>query len=223
LAGRKVFTAGEVLQAADVNDYLMDQSVMVFAGTAARGSAIPSPTEGMVTYRSDDDTVEVFDGSVFKAVGAGQILQVLSTVKTNTETISTGTFTAVSGLSVAITPSSTSSKILIMVSLFGTGSSTGGVPAYRISGGNAGTFIGDAGLASQQRAAGLTQSASTTSQVSMHLTFLDSPATTSSVTYAVEWNRGTSGTAYIGRTLNNSNDADNSRTASSITVMEVAG
>jgi len=72
LSGRKVFTAGEVLQAADVNDFLMDQSVMVFAGTAARGSAIPSPTEGMVTYRSDDDTVEVYNGSSFVPVGLGR-------------------------------------------------------------------------------------------------------------------------------------------------------
>jgi len=38
--GRKVFTAGEVLTAANVNGYLMDQTVMVFAGTAARSSAL---------------------------------------------------------------------------------------------------------------------------------------------------------------------------------------
>ena len=68
MAGRKTFTAGEVLQAADVNDFLMDQSVMVFAGTAARGSAIPSPTEGMVTYLSDSDEVQVYDGSAFVPV-----------------------------------------------------------------------------------------------------------------------------------------------------------
>ncbi len=46
MSGRKVFTAGEVLTASDVNDYLMDQSVMVFAGTAARSSAIASPETG---------------------------------------------------------------------------------------------------------------------------------------------------------------------------------
>ena len=68
MSGRKVFTAGEVLQAADVNDYLMDQSVMVFAGTAARGSAIPSPSEGMVTYLQDSDSVQVYNGSSFGAI-----------------------------------------------------------------------------------------------------------------------------------------------------------
>jgi hypothetical protein len=50
---RKVFTAGEVLAAADVNSFLMDQTVMSFAGTAARGSAIPSPTLGMYTHLED--------------------------------------------------------------------------------------------------------------------------------------------------------------------------
>jgi hypothetical protein len=66
--GRKVFTAGEVLTAANVNGYLMDQSVMVFDDAAARSSAIPTPTEGMMTYTKDDNAVQVFDGSTFTAV-----------------------------------------------------------------------------------------------------------------------------------------------------------
>jgi hypothetical protein len=60
---RKVFTAGEVLAAADVNEFLMDQSVQSFAGTAARGSAIPSPVEGMVTYLEDIDDLSTYNGS----------------------------------------------------------------------------------------------------------------------------------------------------------------
>jgi hypothetical protein len=62
---RKVFTAGEVLAAADVNSFLMDQTVMSFAGTAARGSAIPSPVEGMTTYLEDSDTLQIFDGTTY--------------------------------------------------------------------------------------------------------------------------------------------------------------
>lgn len=57
--GRKVFTAGEVLTAANVQDYLQDQAVMVFAGTAARGSAIGTATEGMVTYLADANEIQV--------------------------------------------------------------------------------------------------------------------------------------------------------------------
>jgi hypothetical protein len=69
---RKVFTAGEVLAAADVNEYLMDQAIMTFAGTAARGSAIGTATEGMVTYLADSDTFEFWDGTAYVPFGAGE-------------------------------------------------------------------------------------------------------------------------------------------------------
>ncbi len=68
--GRKVFTAGEVLTAANVQDYLQDQAVMVFSGTAARGSALGTSviSEGMVTYQTDSNTITVYDGSVWQQV-----------------------------------------------------------------------------------------------------------------------------------------------------------
>jgi hypothetical protein len=60
MAGRKVFVANEILTAADVNDYLMDQAVMVFASSAARSSAIGTPTAGMVSYLTDTSTLQVY-------------------------------------------------------------------------------------------------------------------------------------------------------------------
>jgi hypothetical protein len=66
---RKIFTADEVLTAADVNTLLMDQTVMSFAGTAARGSAIPSPVTGMTTYLEDSKALQVYDGSAYLGVG----------------------------------------------------------------------------------------------------------------------------------------------------------
>jgi hypothetical protein len=66
--GRRTFIATEVLTAANVNGYLMDQAVMVFAGTAARSSAIGTPSEGMVTYRSDFNVLEVYDGASYVGV-----------------------------------------------------------------------------------------------------------------------------------------------------------
>ena len=68
-SGFKVFAAGEVLTAANVNGYLMEQSVMVFAGTAARGSAIGTAvSEGMVTYLTDSNSITVYDGSAWQQV-----------------------------------------------------------------------------------------------------------------------------------------------------------
>jgi hypothetical protein len=63
---RKVFTAGEVLAAADVNNFLMDQSVMSFATSAARTTAIPSPVEGMVTWIENTNNLEVYTGTVWQ-------------------------------------------------------------------------------------------------------------------------------------------------------------
>jgi hypothetical protein len=71
MAGKKTFVAGEVLLAQDVNDFLMDQTVMNFATSAARASAIPTPTEGMTSYISTTGTatipqIEVYTGSAWE-------------------------------------------------------------------------------------------------------------------------------------------------------------
>ena len=81
-AGSKLFVSGDVLTAAQVNTYLMDQTVMVFNNAAARtaafgGAGEPVLAEGMVTYLKDTNTIEVYDGSAFIGVGGGaDILQV---------------------------------------------------------------------------------------------------------------------------------------------------
>lgn len=62
-AGYKAWSAGDVLTASDVNTYLMQQSVMTFAGTAARASAVAAPSEGMTSYRTDSNVLEAYDGS----------------------------------------------------------------------------------------------------------------------------------------------------------------
>jgi hypothetical protein len=66
---RKEFESFTRLDASDVNTYLMDQSVMTFAGTAARGSAITTPVEGMVTYLEDSNSLQLYDGSGWTAAG----------------------------------------------------------------------------------------------------------------------------------------------------------
>lgn len=70
-AGKKTFTAGETLTASDVNTYLMEQSVMYFAGTAARASAIPTPSTGMTSYIGVTGTatipqLETYTGSAWQ-------------------------------------------------------------------------------------------------------------------------------------------------------------
>lgn len=57
-SGFKNFTAGSVATASDVNNYLMEQSVMYFASTAARDAAITSPERGMTCYVGSNDSSE---------------------------------------------------------------------------------------------------------------------------------------------------------------------
>lgn len=74
-AGKKTFTAGETLTASDVNTYLMEQSVMVFGGTAARSSAIPTPSEGMTSYRTDTQQIESYDGAEWRGMSGLQLVK----------------------------------------------------------------------------------------------------------------------------------------------------
>ena len=71
---RKVFEGFTPLDAEDVNEFLMDQAVMSFAGTAARGSAIPAPTDGMASWLQDSDSLEIFDGSAWESAAKSTLL-----------------------------------------------------------------------------------------------------------------------------------------------------
>ena len=73
-AGYKLFNTGDVLTAAQVNTYLQEQTVMVFADAAARTTALSGVlAEGMVSYLKDTNAVEKYDGSAWVALAAGDI------------------------------------------------------------------------------------------------------------------------------------------------------
>ena len=61
--GFKTFADGDVLLASEVQGYIQDQMIMVFANATARDAAITSPTEGMFVFLKDTDTLTYHDGS----------------------------------------------------------------------------------------------------------------------------------------------------------------
>ena len=77
-AGYKLFNTGDVLTAAQVNTYLQEQTVMVFANSTARTTALSGVlAEGMVSYLQDTNAVEVYNGSAWVGVsGAGDVTEV---------------------------------------------------------------------------------------------------------------------------------------------------
>jgi len=79
--GFKEFVAGETLDQDEINDFLM-QGVLVFAGTAARGSAITAPVEGQFSYLSDSDSVEFYNGTAWTPFASGLGFATISTTAT---------------------------------------------------------------------------------------------------------------------------------------------
>jgi len=72
--GFKVFSVGEVLTAADVNDYLMEQSIGIFANSTARDAQITSPIEGQFCYLADSNVLQLYNGSSWaNFIGEGDI------------------------------------------------------------------------------------------------------------------------------------------------------
>jgi hypothetical protein len=80
---RKTFIDGDVLPASDLNNFLMNQSVMTFATSAARATAIPTPTEGMVTYRNDVDILENYNGVAWVPAAGRNLITTQTFTSTN--------------------------------------------------------------------------------------------------------------------------------------------
>lgn len=115
-AGVKVFVSGEVLTAAQVNGYLMDQVIARFANAAARdaafgGSGQPTLTEGRFCYLDSTDEVQYFDGSDWQSapqftIGDGTVTEAkLATGAVTADKIGTGAVTAAKIGSGAVTAS----------------------------------------------------------------------------------------------------------------------
>ena len=99
MPGRKVWLADEVLTANDLNDFLMDQAVAVFASAGARSAAILSPEVGMLTYRVDGSIYELWNGTAWVAAG------------NNIGTVPNATYALTSGTAVFATTSGNSNKV----------------------------------------------------------------------------------------------------------------
>jgi hypothetical protein len=71
MSGRKTFVGGDILLASEINTFLQDQAVMVFDDAADRTTAIPSPSEGMVTYLKDVNSLQQWTGAAWVSVVSG--------------------------------------------------------------------------------------------------------------------------------------------------------
>ena len=72
-AGYRTFTAGEVLTADNVQTFLMDQAIPVFANNAAATAVITSPSEGQFRFLKDTDALEYYTGSAWVAAAGADV------------------------------------------------------------------------------------------------------------------------------------------------------
>jgi hypothetical protein len=148
----------------------------------------------------------------------GHVIQVVSTTKNDVFSTASTSFTDVTGLSVSITPSSTSSKILVLVNVMLGSTADAGIKVQR---GTTDIAIGTGSSSFNCLGQSAPSPGSDLEYAPQHssISHLDSPSTTSATTYKVQGRTNGSGTLYINRR----SIADSFIGASSITVMEIAG
>lgn len=170
------------------------------------------------------NTITVESGDVLQA--PGHVLQVVSTTKTDTQSITGSSFVDISGLSATITPSSTSSKIFVSVDVSFSGDQNAYV-AFQILRGSTEILKATETGTGIECAGGQVINNSGNEQFSVHkesMSGLDSPNTTSETTYKVQISpmRTSSKTAFVNRSYSLGDD-NQFRSASTITLMEIAG
>ena len=152
--------------------------------------------------------------------GGGGIVQIKQTVKTDVFSTTSGSFVDVTGLSVNITPTATSSKILVNVNL--SIHSSDNAIAGQLFRDSTQIALGDAS-SNRSRCFGSGAFGGTIGNTILlypNILFLDSPNTTSSVTYKVKGAAVGGGELYYGRTNDDTDNAQFARTIQVITVME---
>jgi len=163
------------------------------------------------------------------SLDSGKVLQVVQTIETGVASFTsttTNTYVNIPNMEVTITPTSSTSKILVTYSANVTNSTTATthVRCVRNS-----TPIGAGATASARIGSGaISRIAATPYDLrisNLNQTILDAPATTSSITYRVQGVLGASysGTFYLNRSANDYDADFSGRTASSITVIEISG
>ena len=171
------------------------------------------------------------DGTILTTTNpkTGNILQVAGATKTDIQSqTTTVTFLAVTGLTVSITPSSSSNKILVQGKVAIGGSSQTDRSGFRlvrtVGGSDTPICIADAAGSRARFTSGPTGGYNQymNTVVETPFFFLDSPSTTSAVSYKIECYHA-AGTLFINRSSENQDSANNGVGTSSIIAMEVAG
>jgi hypothetical protein len=176
--------------------------------------AIEPQSGTTLTIGASGDTITIPSGATLTnsgtATGFGKVLQVVSTTKTDATSTTSGSFVDITGMSVSITPSSISNKILILYDI--------GVSSTEADRSDQIRLLRDA--TTIVSSANIFRITANSYMYNASLNYLDSPSSTSALTYKLQWlSEAGVGTVYLNRRGNSATPL----TASTITAMEIAG
>jgi hypothetical protein len=228
-------TTGQVLAKASGTDLDFswveqdDSDAIQNAQLTAKGALISAFSAGSPATLTVGTNNQVLTADSTTATGlkwaavSSKILQVVSVQKVDTFSSTAASPTAITGLSASITPTSASSQVYVILTLGRVDSSAANNVAFRLK--RDSTVVGGGTAVSNRLSSWISIGPGGANQgAPMAASYLDSPATTSSVTYSIEgWNDTTSRTFFVNRS---NNDPDNteagaSRPSSTITLIEV--
>lgn len=221
------FTVGQVLTAAQMNQSART-GVPVFANTTARDAAFGGTgektlAEGQLCYLEDSNVVQYYDGTSWATVGptVSGVVQVKGVAKTDKFTTTSTSFVDLTGLSITITPTSASNKVLVgyLVHAVGlAGTNMGGINLVRDS---TNILLGDAAGVRSRSSSVIPELGNSTSGL-VGNAYLDSPATTSATTYKLQIRTGAAGTIVVNTPYADTDNAVWFRGTSTMFAMEVA-
>ena len=191
-------------------------------------STIITGQTALSTAPADTDEFLISDAGVLKRLdasligGGGKINQVVQTVNSTTSQMSSSSFADITGMSVAITPSASDSKILINVSLYA-GQNGNSVAFFKLLRGS--TVIGsasdDGSRVGCNFSFGVDGGDGHSHVHSNSYSYLDSPSTTSATTYKLQGASYNNATLTFNRTPNDADHTTTARCTSVMTAIEV--
>ena len=232
-ANHMIVSLNGIIQAPG-SSYTVSGSTITFASNLVTGDVINfihilgSVLDLGVPSDATVSTAKIVDGAVTSAKLAsgvgGKVLQVVSVAKTDTFSTTSNSFVDVTGLTLNITPSATSSKILVLCDVkLGVDAGVSSVKSrieQTISASDTYPYIGDAENSNTRCSFGtyVNESSFIAQDAS---TVLLSPSTTAQITYTYQMVEQAGGTVYVNRIDSTETGAAAPRTASSLTVMEI--
>lgn len=203
-------------------------TVTLAAPAVAGTTTLTLPTANgtvLTTASTGISASNITTGTLPKAqLPSGTVLQVVQSTKTDTQSFSglSTSWADITGLSVTITPTSSASRFLILGGVMT--SITSNTVQLKLQRNGSDIFVADAAGSRKRGMVQLYPSAGPVVSVYSTASFVDSPATSSAVTYKFQLSIGGGATDYVNRCARDQDNAvEDGRGASSIIVMEIAG